>query len=294
MTVRLRLQDGDIRAMLVARAQRAAFPGLLADVIREVQTNPMRRSSIVPRSLVAPFAATLAAGIVIALVALVALVRAPQVGPPPSPTPSHAASPAATATAMLGVGLDGAPMPAGRYHTVFFQPPFEFDVLANRWIGAQDIPRQLLLRAAPPQGQSGVDALTIVHLENVYVDPCAKGIDGGTQPWSGDATAFFDWLATNAPVSFGTPQPTTQFGLPAVRLEVAQPDLSSSCSLGYMPITDVGRPFTTGLPGQPTRYVAVDVGGQTLLVTIWATDPARWDEVRSAADEVLDTVEFSN
>jgi len=80
--------------------------------------------------------------------------------------------------------------------------------------------------------------------------------------------------------------------LPALELQVVQAE-QPDCTLGYLPITDVGRPFTTGLPGQPTRYIAVDVDGQTLLVAAWATDPAHWPDVRAAADEVLGTIEFN-
>ena len=292
MSGRVTLRDEDIRAMLLARAESATFPDLLGDIMDQVHAAPTRPRFNLARSFGAPVATALAAGIVIAIVAVFATLRPPDVGPPSTPTPTP--SPAASTAAMVAVGLDGTPMGAGRYRTVFFQPPFEFEVPGDHWVAAQDIPRQWFLRSQASAGASeGVDALTIVHLENVYVDPCTKGVDGGTQPWSGDAAAFFEWLVANAPAQLGTPEPTTLFGQPGLALELVQPDLSS-CTLGYLPITDVGRPFTTGLPGQRTRYVAVDVDGQTLIVVTWASDPARWDALRSLGDDVLTTVTFTN
>ena len=82
------------------------------------------------------------------------------------------------------------------------------------------------------------------------------------------------------------------FGRHALEVELVM-SAPSACS-GFVPFTDVGRAFGATLPGQTTRYTAVDFDGQMLLVTTWATDPARWDGVRAAADELLGTITFGN
>ena len=294
------LETLDLLTAYLADGPEAAPTDLLPEAMRRLRP---RRPRFLDRFGGLHALAFVAAVVVLAVVVQAVVLNAPQAGPaaspvatqpPPAGSPSNPIpTPTPTAIPMAAVGLEGSPMPNGRYRTVFFQPGFEFSIAADRWVSSQDLPRQWFLRGLRDTSTGpGNDALTIVHIENLYVDPCAKGTDGGTQPWTGNAAAFMDWLTSTLPTSPGDPTETTFFGLPALQLDLVQAELPE-CVLGYLPITDVGRPFTTVLPGAPIRYTAVDVDGQTLLAATWATDPAGWPEVRAAADEVLGTIEFN-
>lgn len=197
---------------------------------------------------------------------------------------------------MVSVGIDGPVMEGGTWETRTFDHPFTFKVDDDLWVPGADLPRQFYLRARMPGAPPNeFDALTLVSLQNVYVDPCERGELGGTRPWdpTGGPQAFFDWLQESSPIDFGTPREAIVLGRQGLELEFTMPDMSE-CAGGFMPITDVGRQtsFATGMPRQPTRYGVTTVNGQTVLVVTWADDAARWEAVKAAADEVLASVEL--
>ena len=294
------LTDDLIRAMLERRASGVPVGRLVHDVARQIESVPQRRVNQ-PRGFrwfgQLALAASIGAIVVLGAVLLrPATTPAPGVGASPSPAPSSVLTPAASVRTIVDVGLDGPVMDGGVWQTLVFGLPFRFTVEDALWVPGADLPRQFYLRARLPDApRDEFDALTLVALQNVYVDPCQRGDVGGTRLWdpSGGPQAFFDWLDENSPVDFGTPRPATVLGRPGLELEFTMPDLSE-CAVGFLPITDVGRPtsFSTGFPGQLTRYGVTTVNGQTVLVVTWTDDPTRWEAVKAEADEVLATIEF--
>jgi len=303
MSGQLILSDDVIRKMLEQRAAEAPVGALLADITSEVWRTP-QTSDVGGGNLrwfgQLALAASLAAIVVFAVVILEpGAPRGPGVGgTDPATAAPGTASPSASAAVrtMVSVGIDGPVMEGGDWRTLTFEHPFRFSVADALWVPGADLPRQFYLRARLPGApRDEFDAVTLVSIQNVYVGPCEQGEDAGTDPWDPSAgpQAFFDWLEESSPVDFGMPRPATVLGRQGLELEFTMPDLSA-CAFGFMPITDVGRPtsFATGFPGQLTRYAVTTVNGQTVLVVTWTDDPGRWEAVKSAADELLATIEF--
>jgi hypothetical protein len=296
-----------IREMLERRASRGEVGGLLSRVVREAAETPQRRSQRgailtrpAPRTASLTFASLVVAVAVVAVIAL----RPAILGPGASPTPT-ATQPGPSATAAGGpsptpqirtitaVGVFGPPLEAGTWRSASYEPTVRFTVPADTWAAGVDIPRQLWLQGyLPGAREDDIEAVTLLTVQNVYVEPCLRG-PVQTEPW--DPTlgpeGFLDWLETETGSTMGPRTPITVLGEEGLEVEFTGPDVSH-CADGFLAITDNGRssPFGTSPEGVRTRYAVITLLGQTVLVGTWTTDPARRDAVWEAADAVIDSI----
>jgi hypothetical protein len=236
----------------------------------------------------------------VAVAILGVLMVAPRMsGPAASPTPQPTATPEPSPTpipSIRGAGLDAATLPAGRYVTSLFEPKVLVTVPDQLWAPVIDAERHLLLRARLPSvPASENDSVTLVTITNVYDNACADG-PAASIPWaSGEEPAtFLDWLETEMSFDFGPRTTREILGRPALEVEFVAPSLAQ-CNGGFLAITDAGpvNPFGSNPAGQPARYAVFELNGQTVLVGIWTTDPARRDVVWAAADAVLESLEIA-
>ena len=275
--------DERIAALLERRAASATTGGLLDEIVAEVERMPITPA---PTSMV-PWSAVVMAAAVLLAVAL----GLPRLGVGDDPTASP--SPA-EARPVVASGIDGPPLPAGRWRSTAYEPAVEFTVPAGIWTAGVDIPRQLWLRAHLPGAPvDEFDALTVLTVTNVYVDPCERGAEE-TQSWTDpNPDALLDWIEANTGQDLGPRRTVTVVGHRAVEVEFTARD-PSECLDEFVPITDNGRlsPFSTSPAGQRVRYAVTTVDGFAVLIGTWTDDPARWGQVRAAADEVLASMEF--
>jgi hypothetical protein len=217
----------------------------------------------------------------------------PAITPPPSATPELPPSPAIRQ--VVANGIDGEPLTGGRWQTSAFEPTVRFSVPDGLWTAGVDLPRQFWLRGhfpgAPPDE---FDAVTLVTVQNVYVNPCADGTARSEAwPMGRQPAELLDWLETNMETDLGERRPVTILAHEGLEVEFTAADFSH-CAMGFMPITDNGRlsPFGTPPAGQRVRYAVLDFGGATVIAGTWTDDLARRDMVWEAADAVLASMEI--
>ena len=216
---------------------------------------------------------------------------------------AHAATPVATssptasaplARPIASPGMDSDPLAAGRWRTQKLHTPVEFSVSNSEWIAVADSQRFAFL-TRPNVGPNG---LVFVWVQNVFMEPCERGWDGGTMPWPAEngPAEYFAWLNDESPVDFGSAEPATVAGLPALSIERVIPNAAfDGCANDYFPMVDVAvePPGDIGLPryGQRFTLTAVDVDDLTALILAFA-DAQAFDAHRAAVDELLASLTF--
>ena len=296
--------DERICEMLERRARASGTDGLLEAIVSEAAVTRQASRGSLPERLTER--ASVFASVAAALVIVVGLVtlRPSLLGPAaPGPTSGDSPGPAATVVPsaspaiqqVVANGIDGPPLAGGRWQTSAFEPPLRFTVPDGLWTAGVDLPRQFWLRGHFPGAPAEeFDALTLVTIQNVYVDPCTDGT-ARSEAWGIDRqpAELLDWLETNMETELGERRPVTILGFEGLEVEFTASDFSH-CAMGFMPITDNGRlsPFGTPPAGQLVRYAVLDFAGATVIVGTWTDDPARRDTVWEAADAVLDSMEI--
>ena len=295
MTDRLVPIDALLAELLERRATAAQPGGMLAEIVREAGHTPQRGRVAWPIDLgrrIGPRLAVAALAVVLVFGGVIALVR-PTLGPGASPASSP--SPTPPVRTIVEPDIDALPLAGGTWETATFAPKLRFGVPDDTWTAAIDAPRQLLLRARLPGAQPTpeFDALTVVAIETVYVDPCLRG-PAETVAWEEalGPGGFLDWLEASTNASLGPRTPVTILGATGLQVEFTSPDLSD-CAGNAVVITDVGgvSAFRTNLANTPVRYAVVDLLGRTVLVATWAHEAARVDAVWAAADALIATLE---
>lgn len=307
MTAQIPTTDMLIHEMLERRASRGQVAGLLSRIVREAEQTPQRggglRGAIQVRS-VARTGSLAFVTVAVAVAILTVIVFRPVLDEPgatPTPIPSPAGpsptvltpSPTPGIRTISAVGPFGPPLEGGTWRSASYEPTVRFTVPADTWAAGVDIPRQLWLQGYLP-GAAGdeIEAVNLLTVQNVYVEPCAQGAVQ-TEPWDpalGPA-GFLDWIEAEGDFDMGPRTPLTVLGQEGLGVEFIGPDLSA-CEGGFLAITDNGRSEPYGSPpeGVLTRYAAITLLGQTVLVGTWTTDPARRDIVWEAADAVLASI----
>lgn len=296
MGERTRTTDDLARTYLQRLAASAATEALLADIMQDV-----RRTKQAPRLRWLPGGWTPTNALAVAAIPLVVtLVVLGSIAFRAGPSdPAGNASPSPSSTPTIGTivsgGIEAPALPAGRWQTAAFEPTVRFTVPADLWAAGVDIPRQLWLRAyLPGAPESDFDAMTLLNIQNLYVDPCALGA-ARTEAWdpARGPAGFLDWLETAMASDLGPRTPVTMLGGSGLQVEYTQPDMAH-CTGGFMPITDNGRssPFGTPPAGVVMRFAILDLDGATILVGTWTSDPDRRDALWAAADAVLASLEI--
>lgn len=284
--------DELIASVVERRAASASADGLLDRIIGDVESMPMPRGG----APATPWAVALVGAILLAIAIGFGSRNTGVVNLSPTvqPSPTAAASTTTEVRPVVASGIDGPPLPAGRWRTAAYEPVLEFTVSEGTWTAGIDIPRQFWMRAhLPGVPADEFDVLTVLTITNVFVDPCERGAEQ-TRAWTEtDPVVFLDWIERHTGQDLGPRRSVTLLGLDAVEVEFTS-NVGSECVLGYVPITDIGRlaAFGTAPEGQPVRYAVAVLDGLTVLVGTWTDDPARWDAVRAAADAVLETMEI--
>jgi len=182
--------------------------------------------------------------------------------------------------------------------TLAFKPTIRFTVPAGIWRPGLDLDQQLFLRAElPGMPADEIDAMPIVRLVNVFVEPCTQG-EAAARPWDEPpgGEAFMRWLGQQTDVDLGPVGTLTAFGRPAQQVVATLPlDAFSDCAEGFLPIGEVfgGPSGIIALPrqGQRFRLTAFDLAGSTYLFLTFGA-PERWDELVVATDQLVGTLEF--
>lgn len=283
--------DDLIRELLERRAAAARPDGLLDEIVRSAASTPQVRRRSAWSIWTAPTSLSSLAGVAAIIIALVgSVVVAPRfLGPGATPT-------LGVYPTIIAAGLDAPTLPAGRYLTVQFEPQLSFAVPDELWAPGIDVHRQLGLRAhTPDSAEFEVDALTLVTISNVYLDPCTRGA-AEIEAWdpSRGPAGFLDWFEAASNTDVGPRVPVRILDANGLEVEFKAPDLTR-CARGFMPITDtdLAPPFSAEEPGVIVRYSVITLRGQTVLVGTFTTDVARRDAVWAAADAVLESIEIA-
>ena len=284
--------DALIREMLERRASVARPDGLLPEIVRTAAVTPQSRRRFGWSSWTNGPLATIAAAAMVVAALVGALVVAPRFdGPGTSQTPGQSQLPMIQAA-----GVDTPTLPAGRYQTDGYEPRLVFTVPDRLWAPMADMPRELSLRAHMPGiAAFEFDVLTLVTIENVYLDPCTRGA-AELEAWdpSLGPGGFLDWFETVSNTDLGPRAPVRLLESDGLEVEFLAPDLTY-CARGYLPISDTGLdfPFKAEEPGALVRYSVITLQGRTVVVGTFTTDDARRDAIWPAADAVLESIEIA-
>jgi len=294
-----------LREVVDDRVQAARPGSLLGEVVEQARATPQRRHGWWPfgRLTWAGALAPSALVVVIAVVAVTGLISRPT-GPgasPGSPGPTSSTPPASGVRVLASPGIDAVPLAGGQWQTALLTPPLRFEVPDGTWSAAIDAPRQLLLRAHLPGGSPDpeYDALTVVTIESIYINTCARPASNlvAWDPGQGPAD-FLNWVEdtltvlNGPPVSLGPRSSVTILGAEGLEVEFTSPDLSR-CAGNALFITDTGAgvPFRTPLTGAPTRYAVINLDGRPVLIATVAHSIQERNAVWAAADEVIRSLE---
>jgi hypothetical protein len=210
MTAQQPTTDMLIREMLERRAARGQVGGLLSRIVREAEQAPQRGGGLRGAIQVRPAARTGSIAFVTIAVAVAILgvlvirpaLNEPGATPTPIPTitePSPTAaqpSPTPGVRTITAVGPFGPPLEGGTWRSATYEPTVRFTVPDSTWAAGVDIPRQLWLQGyLPGAAEDDIEAVTLLTVQNVYVEPCAQG-PVQTEPWDpalGPA-GLLDWI----------------------------------------------------------------------------------------------------
>jgi hypothetical protein len=243
----------------------------------------------------------IAAAAVIALgLGVLPLGIGPSVGQPTLPATAIPASPTASPTAVASVPSP-AGVPAGAaFASTKLLVPVRL-AAPDGWLVTIEDGYQLKLS----QHDAGVlienNGYTFFDEIGFYVDPLPGPPDGAPTPVAGvgtDAKSIAAWLASRAQVIASQPRKTTVGGRPAwtldVRLSASTGGLCGVPCVNLINSPDGNSHYAYGLwgPGS-SRMTFVDVAaGRVLLISIDDVDGRGVDQLRSAAQSVVESIRF--
>ncbi len=247
------------------------------------------------------------------LCAMVLLSVVGCVGSPPSASPAAsnsgvpstettASPPTPSASPCVDELRNEAPLVAGcTYQSVGFVPHVRF-VADSSWTALLDIRDQVALAYGNQQDGLG---MSLIDVENLFATACdAKAITNSsavyvTTPWKESAAGkgpqeFFAWLARQRPLVMSEPHAVVIAGQPGLETTVSAPADSLAACGHWLMITDTKSPGgALGIPEKASiRIDALDAGGQTILVWVFAPDAAKIGVISGASDSLLSTLTF--
>lgn len=175
------------------------------------------------------------------------------------------------------------PTAAGVSLSAAFEPAFTLTYDPAQWNVLDDNqPTDLFLQYAPTG-----DALQLMRPDNVAAEPCDSSQQPAavfrTVPWHGSPSDFIAWLraAVKSTITVSAPRAVTVGDAPGLEVELAGKG-SAACPFVRVSMWASDNSLRISTADPPSRLIALDVHGQTVLIWFHGTPPA----------DVLATLEF--
>lgn len=202
----------------------------------------------------------------------------PSISPVPTPSPMATSSEAGTPA------LPNGSIPVGDYTVTFGGITNTFTIDTPGWKGRTHLDGW----SVEPAGVRGAVSMTTFG-GSVFIDPCSST---GTKVIEATPRSFIDFIAANKHLHAAKPATVKLAGGDAIQLDVTA-DVTPACSSGpeislwvfRVPVGD----FHLN-QGQAARFIAADVGGRTVVLSIETLDGGDQAKLLASSRSILDSL----
>lgn len=206
------------------------------------------------------------------------VTTSPSSSPVPTPSPTATSSEAGTPT------LPNGSIPVGDYTVTFGGITNTFTIDTPGWKGRTHLDGWSV---EPPDVRGAVSMTSFGG--SVFIDPCSST---GTKVIEATPSSFIDFIAANKHLHAAKPTKVELAGGDAIQLDVTA-DVTPACSSGpeislwvfRVPVGD----FHLN-QGQAARFIAVDVGGRTIVLSIETLDGGDQAKLLAGSKSILDSL----
>jgi hypothetical protein len=314
------IPDGRIAGMLSRRAARGDVSGLEAQIQGAVLEAPQRTGPFgwlrPPPGRGVHFATigvmALAAAVIIGAVGIVLISGAPSPGlgpwsPTPTPDPTPNITPRASTSAEIHLPRPWTTLGPGRHVAGTFWPDLRLTT-EDTWLSE---PGSDMFFSVVPANDANVRAVRSAGFPVTFVDvfrnisvaaaDCTDAAEPGVGP---TATDIVGALAVRPGLIVTEPIAVTIGGLRGEMVDLElDPDSGGRCPAvenPYVPLIYAPDFLTWGVePGEKWRIVVIDVAPlppdmfATVMIVIWSSDEAAWDDHLAVSMPLLETFEFT-